>query len=235
MGIGFPVTKVKDQGQSPLLYKSRSPSIKIGFVLNSAKWCHKVDFCFQYGKIVNRYSPDFYKKQPFMVLFRLNYSVARTCLRYASGVNLSTGTFIDLTGNLRMIPKLENSMASYEMFPNIGLLGCIKKDIRNDSRNLLLSYNLQMPVLSYLMRPNYVTMMNYVDPKANYLKTILSNGSIVTANKLFRINSILDLAFCLENNNRIKLSYLWDYYLCNTANISAMNQYGFTFSTMSNF
>jgi hypothetical protein len=234
-GLGFSLTSIKDNGQSPLLYNSKSPIIKLGFESYSENWKQKISVDFQYGSLKNRHSPDFYEEQPYLILGHINYSINRSCYRFGNEMSYSPGVFIDVTANLRMIPKLENSMAGYEMFPNIGYSQIIDKDIHIGNSNFKFSHSLQIPVVIYLMRSNYVSMMNYIDPKATYLGTILSSGNWSTINKLFRINTKLDFSYSLKNNNQLKLTYLWDYYRCKTINKSQTVQNGLILSTLFNF
>jgi hypothetical protein len=234
-GLGFSMTSVMDKGQSPLLYQCKSPKIKLGYESYSPKWIHRFSIDFQYGNLKNRYSPDFYEEQPYLILGHINYSVNRNCFNLPKNMKLAPGIFINLTTNLRMIPKLQNSMAAYEVFPCFGLSEVLCKDFNLGNRAFTISHSLQIPVVAYMMRSNYVSMMNYIDPKATYLGTILSSGKLVTINKLFQVKSTIDLQYSLSNNNQLKLSYLWDFYQCNTSNKSQSVQNALIFSTMFNF
>jgi len=235
LGVGFSLAKELDSGQSPLIYKGLCPVFKLGYESFSPQWIKMLEIELQYGKLKNRYSPDFESEKPYLIIGRINYSVYKGGWVKPKKLNFLPGLFLDITSNMRVLPKLGNSALGYEFFSDIGLTGLTQNKRKHENSRYSFSHSLQIPIASYLFRSNYVSMMNYIDPKATYARTMLSDGKAVSLNRLFRITSQVSAGYISENNNRMNLTWKWDYISCNTLNKSESMQNMFVLSPMYNF
>jgi hypothetical protein len=96
-------------------------------------------------------------------------------------------------------------------------------------RKLLLSWKLYVPVFTSIYRPNYVSILNFIDPETSVFKTENLHSGIFT---FLEIQSDIELYYFLHNGNILKLSYLWEYhqYRPGTNDVQgAMNGLGFSF------
>ncbi|HNX65724.1 MAG TPA: hypothetical protein PKH02_02520 [Bacteroidales bacterium] len=234
-GVGFSLAKDLDRGQSPLIYKGLCPVIKLGYESYSPQWIKMLFIDLQYGKLKNRFSPDFPGEKPHLIVGRINYSVYKGGWVKPKKMNFFPGLFLDITSNMRVLPKLGNSALGYEILSDIGLTCLTQNKMKQENSHLSFSHSLQIPIASYLFRSNYVSMMNYIDPKATYARTILSDGEFVSLNRLFRITSQVSSSYISASNNRLNLTWKWDYFSCNTSNRSESMQNMFVFSPMYNF
>jgi hypothetical protein len=96
-------------------------------------------------------------------------------------------------------------------------------------RKLLLSWKLYVPVFTSIYRPNYVSILNFIDPETSVFKTENLHSGIFT---FLEIQSDIELYYFLHNGNILKLSYLWEYhqYKPGANDVrGAMNGLGFSF------
>ncbi len=227
LGTGLSYMKVIDNATSPLLYKGfQIGNAYIGYQVHSPERIKHIDVNFGFGWLKTRTKTPWYDPRNTSyrivirhdILYRLNTDLLKGKLAWYIGPE------ININGHFRVNYKYGNSAFTFDNYNGVGLatemeypfhwksrkvkIWFIKFNRRD--RDLRLNWQLSTPVVSFMIRPTYVTITNFIDPE---LQTQISNDQISGGFFVpFNIRSQTSLYYNLHNRNMLKLSYIWNFY-----------------------
>jgi hypothetical protein len=226
LGLGFSHLKVMDQATSPLLYKGFNfPFASLGFMTHSDKVIKTFETDFSYGNLRSDVETPWYDAPNTSYYLAMRYNILYRLRKICKEkVNWYLGPEFNINAHFRVNFKYDNSAFTFDNYYGMGVATRIEfpfswksssskflwMKINRRNRDLRLSWQLSTPVISYLIRPTYVTITNFIDPD---LRTKISDeqttGGIFVP---FNLRSQTELYYILHNQNMFKLSYIWNFY-----------------------
>jgi hypothetical protein len=117
--------------------------------------------------------------------------------------------------NARFNERWDNSAINYEgAFTPLSWQMHVERDLFTKQKILTLSYRLNLPLLTYVMRPEFAGVPDFLDHEADFLSSLISTPASKWTGfwKFPRIKSEIDLQMPIRGNNVIQFSYKWEYY-----------------------
>lgn len=245
-GLGFAKMSAKDKATSPLLYSGPIAIANLDYIVQSEELIKNINLNFGGGYLNTNKNTHYGLTRGYATSIYFNFRFLHTnkVLQFAKNkVKWYSGPGVNFTNFSRFNTKLGNSLYNYEYMAGIGLSNRLEfpfsyksKDCKflgmnfhRRDRNLRLSWQLYIPVITSIYRPSYVTILNFIDPETPRVNSNNIHSGIFT---YFEIQSNIDLYYFLHNGNMLKLSYLWEYhqYKPGTNNVQgAINGLNFSF------
>jgi hypothetical protein len=250
LGLGFSYVKVTDNATSPLLYKGFNfPFASIDYLVHSDKRIKTLEAGFSFGWLKTRTETPWYDPRMTSYLVSIRYNILyRVKQLLQNRVNWYVGPEFNINGHFRVNYKYGNSAFTFDNYNGIGVatrfefpFGYKNKDCKflginfhRRDRDLRLSWQLSMPIASYLIRPTYVTITNFIDPdlQTKITPDHTTGGFFIP----FNIRSQTELYYILHNQNMLKISYIWNFYSHDPGYNKVQSAYhGFLFSFVTKF
>jgi len=226
IGSGLSYIKVIDNATSPLLYNGlQIGNASLGYLVHSKERIKHIDVDFNFGWLKTRTETPWYdpRNTSYRVVLRYNI-LYRTRFDIFDKVAWYLGPELNLNGHFRVNYKYDNSAFTFDNYNGIGIATAFEypfswksRDcklwfvkIHRRERNLRLNWQLSTPVLSFMIRPTYVTITNFIVPELQSKITAdhIDGGLFVP----FNLRSETNLYYELNNLNLLKLSYVWNFY-----------------------
>ena len=250
LGLGTNDIKVIDNTTSPLLYKGfQFPYAKLDYLIHSKDRIKTLESEFSFGQLNTRTQTPWYDPQntSYMVVIRYNILYRLRSLA-KDKINWYLGPEFNINGHFRVNYKYGNSAFTFDNYNGVGVATRFEfpfsysarkvkiwfMNFNRRDRNLRLSWQLSAPVVSFMIRPTYVTITNFIDPDLQMKITSenTSGGFFVPLN----IRSQTELYYELHNQNMFKLSYIWNFYNHDPGYNKVQSAYhGFLFSFIFKF
>ena len=226
IGSGFSYIKVIDNATSPLLYKGlQIGNASLGYLVHSGERIKHFDLDFNFGWLKTRTETPWYDPRNTSYRVALRYNILYRLQHDIFGkVALYLGPEFNLNGHFRVNYKYGNSAFTFDNYNGIGIASAFEypfswknRDCKlwfvkmhRRERNLRLSWQLSTPVASFMIRPTYVTITNFIVPNLQSKITAdhIDGGLFVP----FNLRSETSLFYELHNLNLLKLSYVWNFY-----------------------
>lgn len=223
-GSGLSWMKSRDGATSPLLYRGLTLPFSVGYIVHSEKIIKTFETDFSYGMLKTRTETPWYDpvNESYYLALRGNL-LYRIKSVFGNRAHLYAGPELNLNGHFRVNYKYGNSAFTFDSHSGIGIatrleypFGYKKKEFkilgikfRRRDRDLRLSWQLSMPLVSMAVRPSYVTISHFIAPE---LRTKLTRD-LITFGFLSPVNirSQTELYYILHNNNVLRLTYLWNF------------------------
>ena len=245
-GIGLAKMSAKDKATSPLLYAGTVALANMQYLVHSEELIKTVDLSLGGGYISTNKDTHYglTRSRATGIHFNFRFTHNQKVLQFAKDkLSWYVGPGINFTNFSRINYKFGNALYNYEYMAGIGVSSQMEfpfsyksKDckflgmnLHRRDRNLRLSWQLYLPVFTSIYRPNYVTILNFIDPETPVFNSNNLDSGIFT---FLEIQSNIDLYYYLQNGNMLKLTYLWEYhqYKPGYNNVQgAMNGFSFSF------
>jgi len=115
-------------------------------------------------------------------------------------------------GNVRLNEQLDTSFITFIFLNGLSLSNMVERDLQMLNRSVKIRYRLELPLVTHVIRPNYLNIYNYLDPENDWLVERLQDSELLLAGKMFRMKSRLELLYPIKSDNNLKFTYAWDYY-----------------------
>ena len=209
LGIGLSYVKLIDNATSPLLYKGvEFPFISFGYLAHSEKKVRTFELDYSSGSLKTRTNTDWQDLRTSSYYIVMRYSQLYRLRQILNNkINWYLGPEVNFNGHIRYNEKYENSAVTYDNYFGLGICNRFEFPFRIRTRKIRLSWQLSLPIVSFIIRPSYVTMAHYFD--SNIMSTISTEGGFFTP---FNIRSQMEIYYVLKNQNMFKLSYIWNFY-----------------------
>lgn len=250
VGIGMSYIQVMDQATSPLLYNGlQFPAAKLDYQVHSKKIIKSLETDFSYGQLTTRTSTPWYDPANTSYFVAVRFNILWSLTTFAKDrINWYLGPELNINGHFRVNYKYGNSAFTFDNYNGLGLTTRLElpfswkgkkvkvwfMNFNRRNRDLRLSWQLSSPLISYMIRPTYVTITNFIDPdlQASITPDHTSGGFLIPLN----IRSQTELHYILQNRNMLKLSYIWNFYHHDPGYNKVQSAYhGFLFSFVIKF
>ncbi|MCF8369668.1 MAG: hypothetical protein K9G76_11565 [Bacteroidales bacterium] len=226
LGLGTAYIRVMDQATSPLMYQGlQIPAAKLDYLVHSARVIKTFEADFSFGNLRTRTETPWYDPTNTSYFVAIRYNQLYRIKSFNSDhIHWYIGPEINFNGHFRINYKYGNSAFTFDNYNGIGIasrfempLSYTQKKMKlwflklnRRDRDLRLSWQLSMPLASFVIRPTYVTITNFIQPELQSKITSehTGGGFLVPLN----IRSQAELYYVLHNQNMIKLSYIWNFY-----------------------
>lgn len=226
LGLGMAYIGVTDQVTSPLTYSGlQFPAAKLDYLVHSDRIIKTFEVDFSYGNLSSRTETPWYNPITTSYFVAIRFNILYSLKKFARGkINWYLGPEFNINGHFRVNYKYGNSAFTFDNYNGIGVATRLElpfsykarkvkiwfMNFNRRNRDLRLSWQLSSPLVSYLIRPTYVTITNFIDPnlQAKITSDNTGGGFLIPLN----IRSQTELYYILENQNMVKLSYIWNYY-----------------------
>jgi len=226
LGLGFSYVNVMDQSTSPLKYKGFNiPFASLGYLTHSDKRIKTFETDFSFGNLKSSIETPWYDSPNTSYYLILRYNILYRLKRLMNEkINWYLGPEFNINGHFRVNYKYDNSALTFDNYYGAGIATRFEfpfswksrtskflwMNIHRRDRALRLSWQISTPLLSYLIRPTYVTITNFIDPeKRTTVSDEQTSGGIFTP---FNLRSQTELYYILHNQNMFKVSYIWNFY-----------------------
>ncbi len=226
LGLGFSYLNVMDQATSPLKYKGFNfPFASLGYLTHSDKRIKTFETEFSFGNLNSSIETPWYDAPNTSYYLVIRYNIIyrlRTIVN--DKINWYIGPEFNINGHFRVNYKYDNSALTFDNYYGAGIATrfefpfswksrtskFLSMNLHRRDRDLRLSLQLSTPVFSYLIRPTYVTITNFIDPEK---RTTISDEQTTGGFFIpFNLRSQTELFYILHNQNMFKLSYIWNFY-----------------------
>jgi hypothetical protein len=222
----FSFVKVVDHTTSPLLYKGFNfPGASIGYLVHSEKRIKTLESDFAAGNLKTSTVTPWYNPVNTSYLLVIRYNILYRLDRFSNEkFRWYIGPELNINGHSRVNYKYGNSAFTFDNYNGAGVasrielpfswenkeLKCWFLKINRRDRDLRLSWQISMPLVSLMVRPTYVTITNFIDPElqAKITSDHVTGGFLVPLN----IRSQTELTYILHNQNMLRLGYIWNFY-----------------------
>jgi hypothetical protein len=226
LGLGFSKVKVMDGATSPLLYKGLNiPYISLGYLTHSEKIIKTFETDFSFGNLKSRTETPWYDAPNTSYYLAIRYNIQYRLLKICKEkIYWYVGPEFNINGHFRINFKYDNSAFTFDNYYGTGVatrfefpfnykgssFKFLGLNFKRRDRDLRLSWQLSAPIVSYLIRPTYVTITNFIDPDQRIkISDEQTTGGFFVP---FNLRSQTELYYILHNQNMFKLSYIWNFY-----------------------
>ncbi|RYE23347.1 MAG: hypothetical protein EOP51_10825 [Sphingobacteriales bacterium] len=112
-------------------------------------------------------------------------------------------------------PLMAGSSKVYEYAATLGPSARFVKKFEMKSKYHALSFDLSIPVLSFVARPSYLNRTSTLENNEIKASDVLSKARMGSFGRMFRLNTGISYMYMLDNGNAINIGYTWDYYQMN--------------------
>jgi len=231
-GLGASYQSVQDLGMSPLIYRGAAFNLTFGYIEEKENYIDRNQFLLHVGGMINKHQESF-----STTLLRGDYSylhVRKVTSFYNDNMNYFLGGQLAFAANSRINGRLTNIGFGYDFLQSIGVSNWARYKFQLFERDFTLDANINIPVLTFIMRPNYTSIGDFTNPEANEAKALLDRGKLVSLGKFVRISNLFHLSYYLKNGNAFMLSYNWDFYSYNQVNRVKAAYHAVYFTTLFN-
>ena len=225
LGSGFSYVKVRDETTSPLLYKGPTIPAVFNYLVHSERVIKSLDVDFSFGFLHTNTELPWYNPVNTSYYISIRYNWLYNVRKFANEkINWYLGPELNINGHFRVNYKYDNSAFTFDNYNGIGIATRFElpfsykakqvkiwfMNFNRRDRDLRLSWQLSAPVLSFMIRPSYVTITNFIDPdlQTKITPDHTSGGLFIP----FNLRSQTDLHYILHNRNEIRLSYVWNFF-----------------------
>lgn len=226
LGLGMAYIRVTDQATSPLTYQGlQFPAAKLDYLVHSDRLIKTFETDFSFGNLNSRTETPWYNPANTSYFVAIRFNILYSLTKFAGErINWYLGPEFNINGHFRVNYKYGNSAFTFDNYNGVGVATRLElpfsykakkikiwfMNFNRRNRDLRLSWQLSTPVVSYMIRPTFVTITNFIDPalQAKITEENTTGGFFIPLN----IRSQTELHYVLQNQNMVKLSYIWNYF-----------------------
>ncbi len=234
--LGDKVDIVKDDMNSPVAYTGGNFGYDLSFYKYKGK--HQQEF-FLHGVIgrvkTSQFAPQVSFgsrfKQPAASLYRfeLGYDYLHEFKEVGKYKVLLGGRASSMT-NVRYNTRWDNSAISWDQIFGVYLKARAVRGLKLLKKDMLLSYDLMLPVMMYNIREPYTGVPDFINPNTGFFNDLFEEGRIGHLFKTPRVKSQLNLSYATKWGSRLGLTYFWDFYAITHPHLVQSAEHGFMLS-----
>ena len=209
LGLGQGIPRCFDQGASPLRYAGIAADLNMGVTVEWSRYHVQADTRGSMGFLLNTAGAVTYD---FGIDLRAEF-LYRCYENHNNHLYLWAGAAAQDFIDIRYYPQLMNASIGASVFGSLQGVGMVQYDfapLHDGEHNLFTCYaKLSLPLLTRVSRPGYA----YMD---NYTSDLETSATILSDYEKFYmfvpgVTTDVGLYFNMFNNNKIGISYRWDY------------------------
>ena len=208
--------QLRDQHMSPVTYFGGIISPGIGILKRKEKSISEFSLNFALGSIQAKNGSELRPMRGDYFRIDLQYSylkfmknILNQRFRWYVGGKLRSHS------NVRLNEQLDTGFITFIFTNGLALSSALERDINLFGRKMTLSYQLDLPVVTHVIRPNYLNIYNYIDPENDWFKERIRDSDWLLPGKFSSINSQLSLSYTIKAGNMVRVTYGWAYYALN--------------------
>lgn len=218
VSLGGGLQRVNDAGMSPLNYRGAALRLQIGITNEGENYMQTFALNGDAAQLSNTFESS--PSQITSLRYDIDYAYLT---KHKNLINLPQTHFfiggsLNQTANLREHNRYGNNALNYDGIFSLQLSTGIRKQFQLFKLPLSAFYRVDLPVISRFWRPFYATSIprEHLDLDEDpTFSSLWNSGDWGFTNRVFRLRSALEIHYLLNNGNRIKLGYTWDYYRIN--------------------
>lgn len=215
-GLGTLGIQLRDEHMSPMTYHGSVINPEIGYIKIRRRSISELTLTPSIGSIASKNGTD---QRPM----RGDYYRLDIQYRYLR----SMGTILDdrwrfylggqfhFHGNVRLNEQLDTSFITFIFSNGLGVSTAFERSAQLFSRDVIFRYKLGLPLVQHVIRPNFLNIYNYLDPENDWLNERMRDSDVLLPNRLFSINSALEMWYPIRSGNYLRFAYGWEYYSLN--------------------
>jgi hypothetical protein len=238
LGGGWAWSGIRDEGLSPLYYSGNHVYAESGIRSISNTRLLRSDIGFSTGIISPGINPELTDSHMRNFIFRSNIAYLRH-----TGKAYNDGFAVFLGGSMgneltyyRHSQFINNSVTVYSV-NTVNIDSQVTYRFAHNRRNYLVTLRTYLPVLSFIVRPDFAYIMpsGFLDHNSGNLKSLLTSIEVSTLNRFYGLNSSLSFEYILKNNNALRIQYTWQFSDHINQNRLTTAMHGIMLQTMFNF
>lgn len=211
IGTGGTFSHIKDDIMSPLNYYGFGFGLFPSLIFEREKSINRFNISASYSAMTNLIAE--HNGRALNLQTDLDYFHLRKLKKpFLETFDWYVGGGLNTSSNFRWHNQLNNSSFVYANFFSISASSFVTKTFNFWGTDWIINYQLTMPLISTDIRPNYIGVINFIEPEPDYVGEIMDLMTVSTLNKFFKLNSRFDFGFKLKNGNQVLFNYMWDYY-----------------------
>ncbi len=234
-GLGLSVQTVWDEAMSPVRYGGTSFRVNPSLQKFTARRWRIIDVALSVGGLRSAYYKESERGKATNFGFNFDYLYLRHLTDFGKGNEVFLGGGFRTLNNARLHNQLDNSILPFDSFTSLSLEGGLQRSFRWKQRDFLVRYALGLPLISLAMRPNFVSVYNFVNPESKFFNERIEEHGLSSFGSYFRMISKVELLYKLRSGNLMSLAYQWDYYSYNKVHQLNVATHSITFSRYFNY
>ncbi|MDN5201462.1 hypothetical protein QQ008_08820 [Fulvivirgaceae bacterium BMA10] len=234
--LGSRSVRLKDDHMSPMNYFGGMITPGFGIIKERARSISRFDLLFNIGSIRSRNATELRPMRGDYFRLDIQYAYLRYIKEIGEGkYRWFVGGKFRSHANVRLNEQLDTGFITFIFTNGLSFSTALQRDFQLFNRKFIAFYQVDIGVLSHVVRPNYLNIFNYLDPENDWLEERLRDSDWLTIGKFNSIKSQLEIAYPIKAGNMIKFSYGWDFYSLNNKLKAKGASHEFLFTFMFNF
>lgn len=218
--FGLKGVTVKDALVMPVRYSGTNPYFSLSYLKEKPKSIQEIYIDLNVGSVktkdadIENFGTRYIEPRAQFYMSEIGYSWMRALPRLSNEkYRVHMGAESSFLFNVRFSPRWDNSGFNYEgVITPLAWQGRIARDFKTKRKKLTLSYQLNIPVLAFVMRPEFSGVPDFLNHEKPFTSDLFERGSWESFWGLPRIKSTLDLTIPIAGKNFMKFTYGWNYY-----------------------
>lgn len=213
LGIGSMSVQLNDEHMSPLNYYGGALNLQVGTFKRKKKSLRN----FTMNAVYTILSPreDAREIDPMGTYVRLDLAYAQQ--HYVRSFFKKTtrwylGGKVKSHSNVRLNPQLDGGFITFVFANGVFLSNVLEREVRISGRPLTLEWQLDLPVINHLIRPDYLNIYDFVNPENDWAKERIEDSRWRSIAKYSNITSTLSILYPISTSNVLRFTYEWDFY-----------------------
>ncbi|GAB2568974.1 hypothetical protein [Spirosoma areae] len=212
LSLGTSAYTLQDPTVSPMTYHGSLFSVGLGFEKRKSRSFTRWSLAGDVGKL---HSANATKLRPMQSsVYRLDLLI-----NYNRWLSDETARWRWFAGgayrwhnSLRLTEQNDTGMISFLIANSLGATGGVERKLPLFGKLIRVNGMAELPLLSHVIRPSYLNLYNYIDPKNDLLQERLDDARLVTINRFPALVANLSLTCPIAGENQVRLGYEWAFY-----------------------
>ncbi len=208
--------QLRDEHMSPVTYFGSVVTPGLGFIKFKPNGISEFSFDVGIGSIQAKNGTEQLPMRGSYYRLDIHYSY----LKYVKNVFKGKyrwylgGKFKSHT-NIRLNEQLDTGFITFILANGFSLSSALERDLKLFNRNVKFIFQADLPLVSHVIRPNYLNIYNYIDPENDWVSERFRDSDWLAIGKYTNIETRLSMLYPVRSGNYLKLSYGWAYYAVN--------------------
>ncbi|MEQ9440708.1 MAG: hypothetical protein RIG62_16780 [Cyclobacteriaceae bacterium] len=234
---GYTLPKFFDKSASPLRYQGHALSVAGGFHFRKdSSTLHHIDVRFDYGQL-SAFAFEFADVNYFRT--EVNYSYQKRLKNiWQNHLQWYVGGSLNALWILWDFDSYTNNSINNSLYVSLSPATSLAYPFTLWNRRFQAGYSAYLPLLTFAVRPSYGTtrLPGFLDDERDEpVAQFFESGQLTSFNKFFRFSNTFSLEYLLSNNNRLRLSYEWNYLRYSEPRLVKAASHNIVIGTMFNF
>ena len=236
--FGLTLNKVKDELVMPVKYSGTNFTFGLNYERRRNLSVQEVVLHGTAGSIrtpdanIDNFGARYIEPRSAFYLGEVYYSYRHLIPSSSRKYRFYGGASAEFFMNVRLNERWDNSLVNYDAaFTPLSISGRVERDISTKNKTLQLFFDLRLPVIVYVVRPEYSGVPDFLNHEQDFVSSLFQTpASSWTGIWNFpRIRTRLGMQLPIRGSNYIRFSYSWEYYSFQDPRKVQAANHGFTF------